>query len=591
MAATRKIRRRVWVVFLLLLTLFVIVIARLFYLQIIKYDKYRNLSQKQSLGNLLTLPVRGKIFDRNLNTLAESIDTKSVVMTASKFDPGSHSLQRISDALDIPLDRVNPEHANSSRLTYLKRKLSPEQLLRIRHFWDDQDMRASGIFLVPDTKRFYPQQELAAHILGFSGWDEKGYDNHGLEGLEFHYDHYLRGQAEWHSVPMDARRNSLNSWALEVKNAGYNLILTIDKNIQYMVERELETTFREERARHATVIVMNPHNGEILAMVNYPGFNPNDFAKYPQRYYKNRAVAWAYEPGSTFKVIQTAAAFEEGILSPYDHYDNHNGFIDGSTRTPEEWRTSGLLSVEDILVKSNNLGAVKISKQLGEERFYEYIKRFGFGELSGIDMPGEVNGTVREIKDWSAISLQSLSIGQEISVTPLQMALAFSVIANGGVLYAPYMVREIQSMDETPVLRVEPAKVRRVISRKTAQFLREILTKVVDLGTGKRAATKGYRVAGKTGTAQKFNPLLGDYSSTRLVTSFIGFAPAKYPKIVIAAVIDEPALNEWGGTVAAPLFKRIAERVLPYLDIPSNDTSQEFVAFKTQELTVDSSNQ
>lgn len=586
MAATRRIRRRVGVMFLLLLLLFGIIIARLFYLQIMEYDRYANLAQKQSLGNLLTLPVRGKIFDRHMHTLAESIDTKSVVMAASKFDPGSQSLQRISDALDISLDRVNPQYTNNTRLTYLKRKLSPEELTRTQHLWDEQEIRTSGIFLTPDTKRFYPQQQLAAHILGFTGLDEKGYDNHELEGLEFHYDHYLQGHAEWHSVPMDARRNSLNSWALEVKNAGYNLVLTIDKNIQYMVERELETTFREEGARHATVIVMNPHTGEILAMVNYPGFNPNDFAKYPQQYYKNRAVAWAYEPGSTFKVIQTAAAFEEEILNPHDRYDNQNGFIDGSTRTPSEWRNSGLLSVEDILVKSNNRGAMKIGEQVGEKRLYEYIKRFGFGELTGIDLPGEVSGTVREIKDWSSLSLHSLSIGQEMSVTPLQMTRAFAVIANGGVLYTPYVVKEIQSMDGTPVLRVEPTKVHRVISRKTAQFLQEILTKVVERGTGKLAITKGYRVAGKTGTAQKFNQAIGEYSSTRLVTSFIGFAPAKYPKVVIAAIIDEPALNEWGGTVAAPLFKRIAERVLPYLDIPSDNTRQEFVAFRMQGIPI-----
>jgi cell division protein FtsI (penicillin-binding protein 3) len=291
-------------------------------------------------------------------------------------------------------------------------------------------------------------------------------------------------------------------------------------------------------------------------------------------------VAWDYEPGSTFKIIQTAAAFEEGLLSPQDRYDNHNGFIDGSSKTSNEWKASGLLSVEDILVKSNNQGAMKISERLGKKRFYEYIKRFGFGELTGIDLPGEVAGKVRETKDWSNISLQSLAIGQEISVTPLQIARAFAVIANGGILYTPYIVREIQEMNGTPVARFEPTKVRRVISRKTAQFLREILTKVVERGTGKQAATKGYRVAGKTGTAQKFNRVLGDYSSTSLVTSFIGFAPAEYPKIVIAAIIDEPALNEWGGTAAAPLFRRIVERILPYLDIPPDTTAHEFVAFR-----------
>lgn len=579
MAATKKIRWRIYVIFTFIVLLLASVIARLFYLQVLYYEHYDQLAHKQSQGNLLTLPVRGRIFDRHLNTLAESIDTKSVVMTASKFDPQSESLQRVSDELDISLEHVNSQQAESTRLTYLKRQLGPEELTSMQDLWSDEDIRSSGIFLIPDTKRFYPQRRLASHILGFTGLDEKGYDNHGLEGLEYHYNHYLRGHAKRYSVPMDARRNSLHTWDLEVKNAGYDLVLTIDKNIQYMVERELETTFRDERARHATVIVMNPHTGEILAMANHPDYNPNEFARYPQRYYKNRALAWDYEPGSTFKIIQTAAAIEEGVLGPHDLYDNHNGFIPASSQTSAERKASGLLSVEEILIKSSNLGAVKISEQLGETRFYEYITRFGFGELTGIDLPGEITGKLRGPKDWSNLSLQSLSIGQEISVTPLQITRAFAAIANGGVLYTPHIVKEIRKLDGTAVLQVEPTKARRVISRKTAQFMREILRKVVDRGTGKRAAISGYRMAGKTGTAQKFNQTLGDYSSTRLVTSFIGFAPADHPRVVISAIVDEPALNEWGGTVAAPLFKRIAERILPYLDIPPNTTTHEFVAF------------
>ena len=578
MAVTKKIRGRICSVFMLLIVCFGIVVGRLCELQVMRYERYARLAAEQSKGNLLTLPVRGKILDRNLHPLAESIDTKSVVVNPAQVDPASQSLQHVSNALDIPLDPFQAPATN--RLTYLKRQLTPEELTRVQAICAEQEARNAGIFLVPDTKRFYPQQRLASHLLGFTGLDAQGYDNHGLEGLEYHYDEYLRGHAERYAVPMDARRNSLNSWALDIKNGGYNLILTLDKNIQYMVERELEITFRTEAASHATVIVMNPHTGEILAMANYPDFNPNQFAKYPQEYYINRAVAWDYEPGSTFKVIQTAGAFEEGILSPTDRYDNQNGFIDGASKTPAEWKAAGLLSVEDILVQSNNLGAMKISAQLGERRFYEYIRRFGFGEVTGIDFPGEITGKFREPKDWSSISLDSLSIGQEISVTPIQIARAFAVIANGGILYTPSLVKEIQQMDGTPMLKVEPTKIRRVISRKTAQMMREILGHVVARGTGKHAMTKGYRVAGKTGTAQKYNATLGNYSSTRLVTSFIGFAPAEYPSVVIAAIIDEPAINEWGGTVAAPLFKRVAERVLPYLDIPADDSATpEFVAF------------
>ena len=582
MAATKKLRQRIIAVFIALLLAQIGLVARLFHLQFVNYQTYAGFAKKQSQGNLLTLPVRGKIFDRNMRPLAESIDTKSVVMRASQAhsDSDSEPLQKVSSILDIRAERFSPSGGEPSRLAYLKRKLTPEELAKVQTLLAEDGMRNAGIFLVPDTKRVYPQRTLASHLLGFTGLDENGYDNQGLEGLEYHYNNVLRGNADRYSVPMDARRNSLKSWELELKNAGNDLVLTIDKNIQYMVERELETTFRDERARHATVIVMNPHTGEILAMANYPDFNPNEFARYPQEYYKNRAVAWDYEPGSTFKVVQTAAAFEEGILSPNDRYDNNDGFLRADTRSPEEWNASNLISVEDILVQSNNLGAMKISEQLGSQRFYDYIRAFGFGEASGVDLPGELTGKLREPRDWSNLSLHSLSIGYEISVTPLQITAAFAVLANGGMLYRPHIVKEIRDMNGVLIQRTEPTKTRRVISRKTAQMMREILANVVERGTGKRAAANGYRVAGKSGTAQKFNSNDGGYSSTRLVTSFIGFAPAEYPVIVISAIVDEPAENEWGGTVAAPLFKRIVERVLPYLDIPSDMNANEFMAFK-----------
>lgn len=580
MAVNKKLRRRMMIVFSALMLVQLAVVGRLTQLQVLEHPQYLDFAQQQSRGNLLTLPVRGKMYDRNLFTLAESIDTKSVVMRSSQAAANSAPLQRVSALLDIPSNRLASTSDESSRLTYLKRKLTPEQLTGMQSLLSEDDMQNAGIFLIPDTKRFYPQSRLASHILGFTGLDEYGYDNQGLEGLEYHYNSYLRGSADRYSVKMDAKRNSLKSWELEVKNSGYDLVLTIDKNIQYMVERELETTFRDERARHATVIVMNPHTGEILAMINYPDYNPNEFSRYPQEYYKNRAVAWDYEPGSTFKVVQAAAAFEEGILSPQDRYDNNDSFLRADSKTPEEWKTSKLMSVEDILVQSNNLCAMKISEQLGPQRFYDYIRAFGFGSASGIDLPGEISGKLREPREWSNISLHSLSIGHEISVTPLQITNAFAVLANGGILYRPYIVKEIRTADGAPVQRIEPTKIRRVISRKTAQMMREILGNVVERGTGKRAATNGYRVAGKTGTAQKFNVSAGGYSSTRLVTSFVGFAPAEYPVVVISAIVDEPAENEWGGTVAAPLFKRIAERVLPYLDIPPDLKANEFMARK-----------
>jgi cell division protein FtsI (penicillin-binding protein 3) len=531
---------------------------RLIQVQVIDREWYQQRGVKQSEGRIRLLPVRGKILDRKGNILAVSLNTTSVILKPSS--PTGNSMP------------TSTSSSEGESIQYIKRKLSPEEFEACCEekagSGDKRKSSGENIVLVPDTKRFYSQKNLASHVLGFVGWDVNGYDNKGLEGIEFFYDSYLRGKATWRSIQTDARRNSLRSWELTASNSGHHVILTLDKNIQHVVESELEKVFVETNARGGSIIVMNPHTGEILAMVNRPDFNPNSFQNYGQDRYRNRAVTWDYEPGSTFKIVQTAGVLEEKLARPEDIFDGQRGAMSLGGRIFRDWRAFGYLTLEDILIHSSNIGAIKLGRLLGEERFYRYIKAFGFGEKTGIDLPGEVAGTVHELDKWSEVSIGAISIGQEVSVTPIQMTLAFATLANGGLLMKPFVVDHIEDAEGKLVFKNQPQVVRRVLSKETSAILTRILTQVVEEGTGKRAATPGYRVAGKTGTAQKFDFTTSNYSNTRLVTSFIGFAPAENPKIVVSVIIDEPeGESPWGGTIAAPVFRRIVERVLPYLEV------------------------
>lgn len=560
------VRKRILLLTGLMFLCLGVIAYRLIQVQIIDREWYQQRGAKQSEGRIRLLPVRGKILDRKGNILATSLNTTSVILKQSNSTGNSPS--------------SSPGSSEGESIQYIKRKLSPgefeaccEEKAGLK---DKRKSLGENIVLVPDTRRFYPQKNLASHVLGFVGWDVNGYDNKGLEGIEFFYDAYLRGKAKWYPVQTDARRNSLRSWELTASNSGNHVILTLDKNIQHMVESELEKVFVETNARGGSIIVMNPHTGEILAMVNKPDFNPNSFQNYGQDRYRNRAVTWDYEPGSTFKIVQTVGVLEEKLARPEDIFDGQRGAIGLGGRIFKDWRAFGYLTLEDILIHSSNIGAIKLGRLLGEERFYRYIKAFGFGEKTGIDLPGEVTGTVHELDKWSEISIGAISIGQEISVTPIQMTVAFATLANGGLRMKPFIVDHIEDAEGNLVFKNQPQVVRRVLSKETSAILTRILTQVVEEGTGKRAATPGYRVAGKTGTAQKFDFATSNYSNSRLVTSFIGFAPAENPKIVISVIIDEPeGESPWGGTIAAPVFRRIAERVLPYLEVPPGEEHEE----------------
>ena len=415
-----------------------------------------------------------------------------------------------------------------------------------------------GVGLMKESRRYYPKKELAAQLLGYVG-----VDNVGLGGIEAAYDSVVRGRDGKVLVQTDARRRGFSS-VERTPTAGGALELTIDEQLQHIVERELRTGVSEHRADSGTAVVMDPHTGEILAMATYPTFNPNAFRTAPDHVRKNRAVTDLYEPGSTFKIVTASAAFEEGVVSPTDLIDVSQGFIKFGSRRIDDDHHYGVLSVADVIVKSSNVGAIKVGLRLGPERLGLYVNRFGFGKTTSPDFPGESPGIVWDPSRLNDSALASVSMGYQVGVTPLQMAAAVSAIANGGRLLQPRVVRA--TVRDGVRTAVEPAEVARPITARTAAELTSIMEDVVVHGTGKQARIDGFTVAGKTGTAQKL--VAGRYSQSEYNVSFVGFAPSRKPVITVIVVVDTPRAGfYYGGSVSAPIFKRITEASLRHLGV------------------------
>ena len=408
--------------------------------------------------------------------------------------------------------------------------------------------------------RYYPKRELASHVLGYVDIDEKG-----LGGLEYRYNDSIRGEAGRVLIMTDARGRSFNSIEQPVA-PGANLVTTIDQNIQYIVEKEIAATAEKTHAKGISIIVMDPRTGEVLAMGNYPTFNPNQYAKYSPQAWINRALSHNYEPGSTFKIVTAASVFEEGLADPAELIDCQNGVITVFGRVIHDWKRFGLLSVKQIMQNSSDVGAIKLALRLGDERFADHIARLGFGKSTNVDLPGEEHGLARPASRWTKSSVGSIAMGQEISVTALQTVRMVSAVANGGILYQPYVVKRVQHPEKGILSETEPHG-ERAISAETAAKLQDMLEAVVTDGTAKSSKLDGYTAAGKTGTAQKIDET-GRYSATKYVASFAGFAPAVNPAISMIVMIDEPVGAHHGGDVAAPVFKRIAEQVLRYMSLP-----------------------
>ena len=534
------------------------VFGRLGYLQLYRHREYLTRAQHQQQHVIEITPKRGAIYDRNMHPLAMSIPVDSAFAVPSELADEQLAVRLLSGVLGIPRDILETRLRSSKSFVWIARKLPPDKKEAV------EALNLKGVYFQKENQRIYPKRELAAHVLGFVDLDEKG-----LGGIEYELDSQIRGASEKIMVMADAKQRWFDGGEAQ-RERGANVVLTIDEKIQYIAERELDAAAAKTHASAGSAVVMNPNTGEILALANWPKFNPNAVNEAPAEARMNRAVTALYEPGSTFKLITLAAAFDQGITRPSEVIDCENGAVYVGGHRIRDHKPFGLLSVSNILAQSSDVGAIKIALRLGAPKFYDYIRAFGFGQPTGVDLPGESKGILRRLENWSAVSIGSISMGQEVGVTPIQLISAVSAVANGGMLYKPRVIAELRRGDQLlpAVGLLAPVEPRRVIKPEAAATLRRLMEGVVLNGTGRLAHLDGWTAAGKTGSAQKIDPATGRYSPTHFIASFTGFAPINNPAVTILISLDSPIGPHEGGEVAAPVFKRIAEQVLRYLDVP-----------------------
>jgi len=538
---------------------FVLVVGRMFQLQVLKKEQLYKLAARQQSSQIPLVPKRGTIYDRNENDLAVSVEVDSVYAESKRVVEVEKTVQKLSAIFQNDQKELREKLKSRKSFEWIERKISPKETEAVKA------LNLSGIHFLRENKRFYPNSHLAAHIIGFVGLDSKG-----LEGIELQHDVLLNGKQNVLITERDAMgRGIMTGGGPYEKEEHYrNIILTIDKQIQHVAETELSHSVQKWGANGGMVIVMDPKTGKILALTSSPFFNPNQFIQYRPRSWRNRAVSDVFEPGSMFKAFLAAAVLEEKIVQPTDSFYCENGFYTVYDRTIRDHSKHGWLTFHQVIKVSSNIGAAKAAEKIGKERFYRYLCDFGFGEKTRVGLPGEAKGIVQHPRYWPPITLNTIAFGQGIAVTGIQMATALSAIANGGVLMRPQVVERITNERGEVIQSFQPEAVRRVISEETSRKVIGLLKATTEKGgTGEQAVPQGYEVAGKTGTAQKVDSILGGYSEDKFTSGFMGFAPADEPKIVVLVVIDEPQGSTYGGIVAAPVFRAIVEKVLPYLNI------------------------
>lgn len=559
--AKSTILHRLLLVYLVLALWCTVLVLRLVDLQVFKADHYREQVAAQQKAFAVLGPKRGDILDRNLEELAISIETESVFARPAKVQDPLKAAEILARVLEEPQDILHQKLVSNKDFVFLKRKIPPRQSRKL------DNLTLPGIARQPDSKRVYPNLELAAHVLGFVG-----VDNDGLGGLEYRFNEELKGERRQVRLRVDARRNSFYREASSPGDNGSTLVLTLDRTLQHIGEQVLAKTVESTGARSGAVIMMNPHNGEVLAMCSYPTFNPNHYQDFKPSVRRNRGILNIYEPGSTFKIVTLSGVLNENLGQPLELIDCRPGTVRLAGKVYREaTRDFEDLTVLEVLSRSSNIGTVKLGLRLGEERLHKYIRSFGFGEETGIELPGEEKGLLRPTSQWSRLSIGALSIGQEIGVTPLQMTRAVAVLANGGYRVSPHIVRYLMNPYGDLTYRPAPSR-SRILTESTVKHMKRAMASVIEEGTGQRAALRGYTAAGKTGTAQKI--VNGRYSNTRYVASFVGFAPIDDPGLITSVVIDEPKGIAYGGYVAGPAFKKIMERALIHLEIPQDQPAR-----------------
>ncbi len=538
---------------------FCVVAFRAFQLQVVSGEKLENKARRQYQRTVKIAPSRGVVYDRNMDELAVSMDVDSVYARPARVEDARAVSRALAPmlAVDTRAIRKRLNTDGGRQFVWLKRQVDLASTERSMISGMD------GVGSVKESRRFYPNSQLAANLLGFTG-----IDSDGLEGVELFYDTYLKGSAGSVNAARDARGRLMIFDEFDDSVEGMDVVLTIDKNLQYIAEKAIARTVKEYEAKAATAIVMDPYTGDVLAMATIPSFDPNEIGKYKPHQWRNRAVTDVFEPGSTLKAFLLAAALEEGVIESDDIFFCENGEYDVMDRTFHDTKKHGWLSTRNIIRYSSNIGAIKIGEKLGESNLYHYLRAFGFGDKTGVGLPGEARGRLRHYDKWSGVSLNTISFGQGISATALQLTSAMGAIANGGFLMQPRVVKELRHMGGKTVKEINPIIIRRVISEDTSEIVTDILASVTTPGgTGVNAAIDGFRVAGKTGTAQKHSKVKRGYEDGKYVVSFLGFVPADKPALVILVAIDEPEHGFSGGGTAAPAFKEIATESLSYLGI------------------------
>ena len=551
---------RIRLVGLFFLVVFVLIVARAFTLQVLDQQDWEHRAERQHQKIIPLAPQRGTIFDRNGEELALSIEVDSIYVDPRKVENPSGEARALAAALSLPYNSLKTKLNSKRSFLWVKRQVSLRESEKVR------SLKLAGVNFIKEHKRFYPNSEVGAQVVGFTGLDPKG-----LEGVELKYDSMLLGQGGYLVTERDALGRGIGAGEAVVQgeSRGSDLYLTLDKNLQYIAEKELAAGVKNVHARAGTVVVLDPRSGQVLAMASQPDYNPNAISRYRPSQWRDRALCDTYEPGSTMKIFLLAAALNEGLVRPEETFDCEHGAYRVGGRVIHDHEPFDQLTVAQILKFSSNIGAAKIGALLDRDRYYRYLTDFGFGRPTGIDLPGEVEGLLRSPSQWFDVDLATISFGQGISVTPLQLATAAAAIANGGYLMKPYVVqRAVNGYGETTDLG-EPRVERQVVSEQVAHQVRDLMINVTgEGGTGTLAEVPGYRVAGKTGTAQKVDPVTGGYSADKRVASFVGFVPADAPRLVILVVIDEPKEKIYGGLAAAPVFSRIALQSLQYLKVP-----------------------
>ncbi len=550
--------QRLCIVFLVLCGGLSLLTLKLVYMQLFQNHALSSIAARQKNVVQQLPPHRGTIYDRNLRSLAMTLEVDSIFANPAQITQKEKIAQQLSEILGVGRENLSKRLHRKGYFVWIKRWAAEEEAEKIKA------LGIEGVGIVKESKRFYPNGELAAHVIGIAGLDGTG-----LEGVEKTYDAYLKGSPGWLWIQRDAKGRRIESRSSDFIPPvhGYDVVLTLDEGLQFIVEKSLDEALRKIRCKGAMVVVMDPKNGDILALANRPTFNLNEFQTVDPERRRNRVVADFFEPGSVFKIVTASGALQEKKVKMDQKFFCENGEWKTSGHILHDHQPHGWLTFEQVIEKSSNIGTVKVAMLLGGQNLYRYVKAFGFGRPTKIELPGEVSGIVKPPSQWSKPSITAIPMGQEVTTTALQLAVAFSVVANGGYLVRPRIVKEVRDSFQEPIKSVESEVKGRVLSPEVVAHMKKILIGVVEEGTGTLAKVKGYHVGGKTGTAQKVLPD-GTYSHSNFVASFIGFIPADDPRLTICVIVDDPKPYYYGGVVSAPIFKQIAAQAMKYLEVP-----------------------